>query len=51
MMSTVGWKKDERVFGGDAANIVSLFQADRIASFTLTSPYRLQGFRWHITPT
>lgn len=22
-MSTVGWKKDERVFGGDAANIVS----------------------------
>lgn len=21
-MSTVGWKKDERVFGGDAANIV-----------------------------
>ena len=32
MMSTVGWKKDERVFGGDAANIVSFFPYRLIAS-------------------
>lgn len=32
MMSTVGWKKDERVFGGDAANMVNFFPYRLVAS-------------------